>query len=131
MSWKDEKRTDAPWLRMRSDYHLLKPGLYLFPYHGYASEEDRHKAGGEWGDDGPMIGPLEHVSTTYGYILNIRFSERANLELYREMFPERCWADRYLVVRLGGEGNSLFCCGDMQYGDWEVFCIDDKGEQVK
>lgn len=58
----------------------LPPGLYLALFHGFEDEKARlenNEAGGGWGANGPVIGPLRHVQTTYMTHIKFEFVERA------------------------------------------------------
>lgn len=133
MSWKDKTRTDVP-TGDRANYPLLERGMYLLLLHGFPDEDAREAAveEGEWGADGPLIGPLWLHHTTYAHTMHFHFSERANLALYRDLFPADAFMDGELFLgRLGGEDHNMICCGGIQYGDWETFYINDAGELEK
>lgn len=88
-------------------------GLYLGLYHGFESDEARESAG-DWGERGPMIGPLKYVHTTYATHIKFEFftEERANLY----PIPKRngVFADFNM-------GSDCIEFDGMEYGDWTVF----------
>lgn len=76
--------------------------VYLHLFHGRTTaEEDMN----DWGEDGPVLGPLSYVHTTYGTDIKITHAQ-------------------------SGEDGSLTIVGDMVryggklYGDWSVFGSD-------
>lgn len=89
------------------------PGLYLGLFHGFASEKDRSEWQ-DWGANGPLIGPLEYVHTTYAESISFRFREGVNYERYG--FSDQ---ENLLFISDG-----LFEFDGMYYGDWTVFSID-------
>lgn len=88
----------------------VKPGLYLGLFHGFHSEEERSNANA-WGADGPLIGPLEQVLTTYMCNIRIFFSSLEDAKLYG-------FDDVEVFLHVDKEDCIVF--GDMQYGDWAV-----------
>lgn len=77
----------------------LKPGLYLGLFHGRKSSDEELDG---WGENGPVIGPLQYVHTTY--VSHIRFCpvgepDAIDLKIREDM------------VEFHG----------MYYGDWTVF----------
>lgn len=95
-----------------------KTGLYLNLYHGFPDHESRDEAD-DWGEQGPLIGPLQYVHTTYASHIKFRFVDEESAK----QFPE-------LSVRNGVEADmstNLDCLryGDMFYGDWSVFHVDE------
>ena len=90
-----------------------KPGLYLGLFHGFTSEKKRQAAGdaGEWGANGPCIGPLEFVHTTYAAHIKILFENADDAAKYGLDVNDELTIDQ--------NGNLPF--GRMQYGDWTVF----------
>jgi hypothetical protein len=88
----------------------LPEGLYLGLYHGFKDIDARNEAD-EWGEDGPMIGPLKYVHTTYACDVKFEFTEdrwtdftKLNKNDYLTVSPEDC-----------------LLYGGMEYGDWTVF----------
>ena len=70
----------------------LPPGLYLALFHGFENDEARqahYDAGGGWGANGPLIGPLRFVQTTYGNLMRPAFVDPARASVYglEEGFP--------------------------------------------
>jgi hypothetical protein len=97
-----------------------RPGLYLGLFHGRDEPRQTMK---DWGFNGPLIGPLEWVHTTYTCTLQIAF-ECA------------CDASRYFgtdeteqFLELHGD---MLTFGGKFYGDWTVFVVqpDDCGPAV-
>ena len=87
----------------------LKPGLYLGLTHGRDSADQDMV---DWGFDGPVIGPLNYVHTTYGSELKLEFIEDADRQIY---FPD-AWQETLTVHKDG-----LLMYGGKFYGDWTVF----------
>jgi hypothetical protein len=94
------------------DLKGIKPGLYLGLFHGYKNEKEREKADG-WGANGPMIGPLRYIHTTYGYDLKIQFNDEEDSKKYG--LKEQ---DHILV-----NSNDCIKFENMEYGDWTVFNV--------
>jgi hypothetical protein len=84
-------------------------GIYLGLFHGYINDDDREE-GGDWGIDGPVIGPLEYVHTTYATRVGIEFFDRERAQLYFG----------YCDVELDIRNNCLYF-GGVEFGDWTVF----------
>ncbi len=88
-----------------------KPGLYLGLFHG--RETPMEKMDG-WGFNGPAIGPLCWVHTTYAADIKIEFENAEDAELYFGPM---------------GSPSSLTIDGDMlvfrglYYGDWTVYYV--------
>jgi hypothetical protein len=91
-----------------------KPGLYLGLFHGFKNEDERGKAN-DWGSNGPLIGPLTYVHTTYASHIHIRFPENS-LDYQKYGFK-----DNEVDLEIDKEGCVKF--GRKQYGDWTVFPI--------
>jgi len=100
-------------------YEGRKPGMYLGLFHGFHTEEER-AAKQDWGDNGPMIGPLQYAHTTYASEIKLKFISEEDAEQYGIEDDGSLPIDK--------EGCVVF--GDMQYGDWTVFCIS-QGSIVK
>ncbi len=141
MSWNESNKHRAPSIPVYGKHEKnVIPGLYLGLFHGYASEEARQAAGGEWGEDGPLIGPIIFMQTTYKGFVKPRFRVDADVSLYRGLWPaDTLWneADDNAHgevdggIRLVGADTDLFPAGAMQYGDWTVFNINEAGEVAK
>ena len=71
---------------------------YLRLFHG-RNDPDQNME--DWGEDGPVFGPLEFVHTTYSFHLKLGLSDDNCYELY-------CFEDM------------LYYDG-VYYGDWSVF----------
>lgn len=94
------------------DEGTIKPGLYLALYHGYKNEKERAK-GGDWGANGPLIGPLKFCHGTYATHLKLRFETDEDAKLYgfeaQDSFNEIIYT----------KGGCLRFQG-MEYGDFVV-----------
>ena len=92
--------------------------IYLRLYHGFKSDEERKAAEG-WGEEGPIIGPLEYVHTTYGSHIKCRIAENSS------HFQTK-YADLNLDIRDGKDFDLLLvddciALNGVFYGDWVVF----------
>jgi hypothetical protein len=85
-----------------------EPGLYLRLFHGRA-EPNEHLD--DWGFDGPVIGPLEFMHTTYAFHVKLGFvnPEKARAFKLDPRFPELI-AHEDLLVHDG-----------KYYGDWSAY----------
>lgn len=89
-----------------------KGGVYLYLFHG---RKDPNEQMDDWGEQGPILGPLDYFHTTYSSNPKIAWSENgrevgnAMLDLVDDM---------------------IFYDG-MYYGDWSVTTIDRLGENPK
>lgn len=94
---------------------FVKAGLYLGLFHGFTNEKKRRAAGdaGEWGANGPLIGPLKHVHTTYATHVKFSFVYAHDASKYGLKEEDQ--------LTINGKGCIPF--GRMQYGDWTVFNI--------
>ena len=108
----------------------LLPGLYLSLFHGFASEEDREVVD-DWGGNGPMIGPLRFVHTTYGSCVKFEFLavERANLYFpenrHGVVFDPKRYVDVHygLAEELEVNKNGTIEYDGFEYGDWTVHVV--------
>jgi len=92
-------------------YHKnLKPGLYLGLYHGFTSEKKRIEAD-DWASNGPVIGPLKFVHTTYAHHIKILFENADDAAKYGLKEQDMLTIDK----------NDNLPFGRMQYGGWTVF----------
>lgn len=104
----------------------IPKGLYLGLMHGRASEdEDLY----DWGTNGPLIGPLKYVHTTYGRHTKFEFEEgrQVHLQCYLPLFPKLfknpdCGLYEELFT---SKDCSLLVCAGVFYGDWSVFYNDE------
>lgn len=88
----------------------LYPGLYLGLYHGRRDVAEDMK---DWGSRGPLIGPLENLTTTY--MTDIRL-----------MFKERLDALKYgLDIDLPELSTKQDCIEyrGVYYGDWQALIV--------
>ncbi len=96
-------------LPIYSETKDLKPGLYLGLMHGRNSPYQDMDG---WGSNGPVIGPLNYVHTTYGSELKLEFVDEAD----RLMYFGDCDQE---VITVHTDG--LLMYGGKYYGDWAVF----------
>lgn len=94
-------------------YQGLEDGLYLGLYHGFKDDEAR-QAKDDWGDNGPVIGPLQYFHTTYACDFKYGFKDARDAEKYGIPF------EGHFTIN----GDCLVFDG-MEYGDWTVFQIKD------
>ncbi len=95
--------------------------LYLKLFHGRDSPNQDMD---DWGFEGPTIGPLSFVHTTYATDIKVCF---ANEETERKFFPNNTlsYPDSvtFPVVEACIEFNGKF------YGDWSVTILKPKGDK--
>ena len=86
-----------------------RPGLYLGLFHGRDTpDEDMN----EWGFEGPMIGPLRWVHTTYAFTIRIEFVHESDALRY--------FSSAEVEQDLTFSGDML-AFGDQFFGDWTVY----------
>lgn len=110
---------NMPFVRNVGVRHPAPGGVYLHVFHGRNTvEEDMD----DWGFDGPVIGPLRYVHTTYKS--DVKFA--CAPEVARKFFTEQ---DVY-TFEPGSDGlceGQIFLRDDLLtidgkfYGDWSVF----------
>ncbi|MFP6557801.1 hypothetical protein WJ542_05620 [Paraburkholderia sp. B3] len=100
----------------------LPPGLYLALFHG---RNDPDTGMDDWGFDGPVIGPLEYVHTTYASDVTLRFVDGQTAARY---FPDTgfitnlatgvrtCCTDAALAI-----AHDLIVFDGRYFDDWSVF----------
>ena len=98
-------------------FNGVKPGLYLGLFHGFRNEDARQKAD-DWGANGPLIGPLKYVHTTYACHVKFEFVNEKDMKKYGLSRDE-------LIINK----DSCLVFKSMQYGDWTVFNVTE--EDVK
>jgi len=85
----------------------MKPGLYLELFHGRKTPNEQMD---DWGEPGPVFGPLKFVHGTYAADLKFEFSETHQDGWF--------WYTEDLIYYDG-----------MYYGDWSAFNLtEDKPE---
>lgn len=96
-------------------------GVYLHVFHG---RDSTNESMDDWGFDGPVIGPLQYVHTTYA--CEIKFA--CSGDVADKFFPDLVKRDREAGIGPGHEfEGQLPICGDCLYyqgkfyGDWSVF----------
>lgn len=100
----------------------LGPGLYLGLFHGRDAIDD---VPDDWGFDGPVIGPLEFVHTTYAPEIKLRFVERIVTPQY---FPGTWLVADVATGELVPCAEAVLTIADdlvvfdgRYFGDWIVF----------
>jgi hypothetical protein len=102
----------------------LKPGLYLGLFHGAKTLKARKALGdaGEWGQNGPCIGPLKFIHTTYSSTIKFEFENPDDAAQYGLdsnnliMIPGKDHTNKQGFIE---EGCIQF--DGVNYGDWSVF----------
>lgn len=89
-----------------------QPGLYLGLFHGRLDPAD---AMDDWGFNGPLIGPLSFVHTTYTNHIKLGFENDCDAKRY---FPVQ--ANYMLTV-----SDDMVLFDNKFYGDWTVFYVDE------
>ena len=89
-----------------------KPGMYLGLFHG--RENPRQKMD-DWGFNGPMIGPLRWVHTTYTKNIRIEFESVSDAAHILDVHS----VEHFLELN----GDLLVFAGKY-YGDWTVYVVD-------
>lgn len=88
-----------------------KPGMYLGLLHGRDHPQQQMN---DWGFNGPMIGPLQWVHTTYASAIRVAFESATDgLRYFGEEEKEH-------ELELSGD---LLTFGGKFYGDWTVYCV--------
>lgn len=112
--WQYIVRADPPWPVYGNQDALPVMGVYLAFFHGFRSEEER-SAAGDWGVNGPVIGPLSFVQTTYGSHIKFDFAIGADLTPYSDLLDISGGSSDLTVA------NGTVKLADVYYGDWTVF----------
>lgn len=81
--------------------------MYLHLFHGRTSPDERLS---DWGSDGPWIGPLSAVRTTYAHTLKLEFCHAKDAAKFG-LNVDQPW----LHVR-----DHMLLHGGVYYGEWEV-----------
>lgn len=89
-----------------------RPGMYLGLFHGRYKPNE---AMNDWGFNGPLIGPLEWVHTTYTCIIRIAFQRASDAFRY---FGTN---DTEHFLELHGD---MLKFGGKFYGDWTVCLVE-------
>jgi hypothetical protein len=103
----DTTKDQAPVYGIRPQ----KPGMYLGLFHG---RDTPNEAMNDWGFDGPALGPLKHVHTTYASNMHVQFNCLSDAHLLTGN------NDTYLELQLDG---GLLCFDGKLYGDWTVYVV--------
>ena len=88
-----------------------RPGLYLGLFHGRDTPDEEMN---EWGFEGPMIGPLRWVHTTYAFTIRIEFVHQSDALRY--------FSSAEVEQDLTFSGDML-AFGDQFFGDWTVYVV--------
>lgn len=94
------------------DIKNLSEGLYLALFHGYKDEKEREEID-DWGSNGPVIGPVKYVQTTYACHIKFEFMNADDAKKYG--LPVNSLDD----LGINSEGCVEF--DGLQYGDYTVF----------
>lgn len=86
-----------------------KPGLYLRLFHGFPQDNYPDEID-DWGEQGPSIGPLNCVHTTYMSCIKYQFSDIGDARKFG------LDSDGVLDV----DGDTILHEG-IRYGDWTVY----------
>ncbi len=89
-----------------------RPGMYLGLFHG---RDKPKQVMDEWGFNGPMIGPLEWVHTTYTCTIRIAFQMASDALRYFGT------DDTEQFLELHGD---MLMFGGKFYGDWTVCVVE-------
>ena len=84
--------------------------MYLGLFHGRHDPDDQMI---DWGFNGPLIGPLEFVHTTYTNDIKLGFEKDADAKRY---FPTQ-------IEHLLNINGDMVLFADKFYGDWTVFYV--------
>lgn len=105
----------------------LKSGLYLGLFHGAKTLKERKALGdaGNWGSNGPAIGPLEYVHTTYAQTVKFRFTDEADWKQYGLEQENHITIPGKDIPRQNIEAD-CFRFDGVNYGDWTVFQVKGK-----
>lgn len=106
------KTKKKPYPIYGGDMKGIKPGLYIGLFHGFRNEKEREKAD-DWGANGPMIGPLRYVHTTYGHDIKLQFRDEKDSKKYALKDQDHIWVNK----------NDCVFFDNMEYGDWTVFSV--------
>lgn len=88
-----------------------KPGLYLGLFHGRVDPKQQMD---DWGFQGPMIGPLRWVHTTYTKNIRIEFESASDAPLFFNAHR----VEHFLEI----DGDMLVF-EKKYYGDWTVYVV--------
>ena len=86
--------------------------VYLELFHGRKSTTEQPD---DWGTQGPILGPLKFVHTTYGSDIKIQTVD----------------GSAGVLSVVGEEVPDLLYYGDCYYGDWSVFSYEVLTKQLK
>ena len=104
----------------RPDVELCDPGLYLALFHGSPGTNPDERELADWGHNGPMIGPLQYVHSTYCSDVKFQFVSIEAARRYAPFMPDlKLINDDDLDSELKIIGDCLEFNGSL-YGDWTV-----------
>ena len=90
----------------------MQYSMYLELTHGFRTEDDRRKAK-DWGANGPALGPLLWVHTTYAQTVRIKF---INIETAKSFG----FSTTDVMIDII---NDCIPYQGMFYGDWSVYIL--------
>lgn len=95
--------------------NIPNKGVYLHVFHGRDSIDQEMD---DWGFDGPVIGPLNYVHTTYGSEVKFGCSREVAEKFFtaEEVYSFEHETDGRIILVEG-----LLPLGGKFYGDWSVF----------
>ena len=88
------------------------PGLYLGLMHGRHTPDEHLD---DWGFNGPIIGPLEFVHTTYATHVRFQFADEAAERRYRRLTGDALSSDTLTIM------HDMLVFAGKYFGDWCVF----------
>ena len=100
-----------------NDYAKLPNGMYIGLFHGTEGDKKRPKTE-DWGFEGPVIGPLVYVHSTYGSDVKFKFRYFEDTNKAHQT----CGFDDY-EESVNLVDGCFPCLGNL-YGDWTVFYIE-------
>lgn len=90
-----------------------KAGVYLALFHGRLQSNEQMD---DWGFNGPLIGPLEWVHTTYSLHIRLMFINHDDEKLYFQK-PAHPDANDIIIA------DDVIPYAGKYYGDWTVFFV--------
>jgi hypothetical protein len=90
-----------------------KPGLYLALFHGRRRPDEEMD---DWGFNGPLLGPLEWVHTTYALNIRVKFARKVDEAAY---FSKPEYPDAHDLIM----ADDMIVYANRYYGDWSSFYV--------
>ena len=101
----------------------VKPGLYLRLWHGRVDPDQEMD---DWGDDGPIIGPLEYGHMTYASEIKLGFEDVEDHDRFfiREVssYSIHSAEVRFTTETMLNISNDMVFYEGVYYGDWSFYC---------